>query len=133
MHSASTQLLRFLATGAVCTLLQYLILVLGVELDIAEATLASGTGFLASAALNYALNRRYTFGGAAPHQAAATRFIIVTASGLALNLAGMRLLHAGLHWHYLYAQMLVTLLVLLWNFAWHRHWTFVAPLRRPGN
>jgi putative flippase GtrA len=133
-HSASTQLLRFVAAGGVCTLLQYLVLVLGVELGIANAMLASGAGYVASSVLNYALNRRYTFGGAAPHQAAATRFIVVTASGLALNLAGMRLLHAGLHWHYLYAQMLVTLLVLLWNFAWHRHWTFAAPLRRPpGN
>ena len=131
IHSASTQLLRFVAAGAACTLLQYLILVLGVEVAAADAMLASGTGYLASSVLNYALNRRYTFGGAVSHRTAVTRYLIVMASGLALNLAGMRLLHAGLHWHYLYAQMLVTLLVLLWNFAWHRQWTFAAPARRP--
>ena len=126
--------MRFVAAGAVCTLLQYLVLVLSVELAGADALPASGAGYLASAVLNYVLNRRYTFGGGAEHRTALMRFCVVVASGLALNLAGMRLLHGHLRWHYLYAQMLVTLLVLLWNFAWHRNWTFAAPLRHPpGN
>jgi putative flippase GtrA len=126
--------MRFVAAGAVCTLLQYLVLVLGVELAGADALPASGAGYLASAVLNYLLNRRYTFGGGVAHRMAMMRFCVVVASGLALNLAGMRLLHGHLRWHYLYAQMLVTLLVLLWNFAWHRHWTFAAPVRHPpGN
>ena len=134
MHPASTQLLRFIGVGAACTLLQYLVLVLGVEWTGTDATLASGTGFGASAMLNYALNRQYTFSSAIPHRTAMRRFLLVTIAALLLNIAGMRLLHAYLHWHYLYAQMLVTLLVLLWNFAWHRHWTFAAPVRRPpGN
>jgi len=134
VHPASTQLIRFVAAGAVCTLLQYLVLVLGVELAGADALLASGAGYVASAVLNYVLNRRYTFGGRVAHRTAVMRFSVVVASGLALNLAGMRLLHGHLRWHYLYAQMLVTLLVLLWNFAWHRQWTFAAPVRHPpGN
>ena len=134
VRSASTQLLRFVAAGSACTLLQYLVLVLGVELAGADALLASGTGYLAGAVLNYVLNRRYTFGGSAAHRTAVVRFGVVVASGLALNLAGMRLLHGHLRWHYLYAQVLVTLLVLLWNFAWHRQWTFAAPVRHtPGN
>ena len=128
------QLLRFVAVGGLCTFLQYLLLILAVEWRGADAILASGAGFGASAVLNYVLNRRYTFGGGPGHRTAIARFMIVVASGLLLTFAGMRLLHGYLGWHYLHAQVLVTLLVLLWNFAWHGLWTFAAPARRfPGN
>jgi len=133
-HRASAQLLRFVAAGGVCTLLQYLILVAGVEVAGVDAVVASATGYLLSAVLNYALNRRFTFRSDITHRIAMLRFAVVVVSGMALNIAGMWLLHTYLRWHYLYAQVLVTLLVLLWNFAWHRHWTFAAPPRRqPGN
>ncbi len=129
----SSQLLRFVVAGGVCTLLQYLILVAGVEVMGIDAVLASATGYLVSAVLNYALNRRYTFRSATAHRVALVRFAVVVASGMALNIAGMRLLHTYLRWHYLYAQVLVTLLVLLWNFAWHRYWTFAPVRRQPGS
>jgi putative flippase GtrA len=117
-----------------CTGLQYLLLVLAVEWTGADAALASGAGFAASAVLNYGLNRRYTFGAGQGHGTAIARFVTVVASGLMLTFGGMRLLHGYLGWHYLHAQVLVTLSVLLWNFAWHGLWTFAAPARRfPGN
>lgn len=128
------RLLRFATVGGFCTFVQYLLLVLAVEWLGVEATPASAAGFAASAVLNYGLNRRYTFGGGAGHRTAIARFVIVVASGLLLTFAGMRLLHGYLGWHYLHAQVLVTLVVLLWNFAWHGLWTFAAPARRfPGN
>lgn len=120
------ELLRFLLVGGFCTLLQYLLLIAGVELLNADAVAASAAGFLLSAAVNYLLNRRFTWASDVSHGVAVRRFIIVLAIGLALNVLGMRLLHGYLHWHYVFAQVLTTVVTLSWNFAGHRHWTFAS-------
>ena len=127
--AAGGQFLRFLLVGGLCTALQYLVLVAGVELGGADPLLASGAGFVLSAALNYLLNRRFTWASQADHRVAITRFALVVASGLLLNLLGMRLLHGYLHWHYVPSQVLTTLVTLAWNFAWHRYWTFATSER----
>lgn len=120
------ELLRFLMVGGLCTALQYLVLVAGVELLHANAVAASAAGFLGSAAVNYLLNRRFTWGSEAPHGPAVRRFIAVLVVGLALNVLGMRLLHGYLHWHYVLSQVLTTVVTVSWNFAGHRHWTFAV-------
>lgn len=120
------ELLRFLLVGALCTALQYLLLVAGVELLAMDAVLASAAGFVASAVLNYLFNRRFTWASRAPHGVAVRRFATVVAIGLALNVLGMRLLHGYLHWHYVLAQVLTTVVTLSWNFTGHRRWTFAA-------
>jgi putative flippase GtrA len=125
--AAGGQFLRFLLVGGLCTALQYLVLVTAVEWGGVDALVASGTGFALSAALNYLLNRRYTWASQTGHRIAMRRFVLVVGSGLLLNLLGMRLLHGYLHWHYMPAQVLTTVVTLLWNFAWHRHWTFATP------
>ena len=120
------ELLRFLLVGGLCTLLQYLVLVAGVELLSVDAVLASATGFLTSASVNYFLNRRYTWPSNLAHGVAIRRFTAVVAIGLALNVLGMRLLHGYLRWHYVLSQVLTTVLTLSWNFAGHRRWTFAT-------
>jgi putative flippase GtrA len=118
------ELLRFLLVGGLCTLLQYLLLIAGVEFLHLDAVAASTAGFLASAAVNYLLNRRFTWVSTVPHPVAVRRFLTVLAIGLALNVLGMRLLHGYLHWHYVLSQVLTTMVTVSWNFAGHRHWTF---------
>jgi putative flippase GtrA len=120
------ELLRFLLVGGFCTLLQYLVLVAGVELLGVDAVVASTVGFLASASVNYLLNRRFTWASNVSHGLAVRRFIIVLAVGLALNVLGMRLLHGYLHWHYVLSQVLTTMVTLSWNFTGHRQWTFAT-------
>jgi putative flippase GtrA len=127
MRAAGAQFLRFLVIGGLCTGLQYLVLIAAVEWGGVDPLIASGAGFVLSAVLNYLLNRLYTWGGRAEHRVAVTRFVLVVGSGLVLNLLGMRLLHGYLHWHYVPAQVLTTLVTLLWNFMWHRYWTFATP------
>jgi len=120
------ELLRFLLVGGLCTALQYLVLVAGVEFANVDAVVASAAGFLASAAVNYLLNRRFTWASSVPHGVAVRRFTAVLAIGLVLNVLGMRLLHGYLHWHYVFAQVLTTVVTLTWNFTGHRHWTFAS-------
>lgn len=123
------ELLRFLLVGGFCTLLQYVVLVAGVELLAVDATVASTVGFLASAGTNYLLNRRFTWQSDVAHGVALGRFALVLAVGVALNALGMRLLHGYLGWHYVPSQVATTMVTLTWNFAGHRHFTFA---RRPG-
>jgi putative flippase GtrA len=118
--------LCFAGIGAVATAIQYLILVAGVQLAHAAPVVASSIGFFIAALMNYALNRRYTFGSRKPHVEAVTKFAAVAALGLALN--GM-LLAAGTHilgLNYLLAQVLATLAVLIWNYSANAAWTFAA-------
>jgi putative flippase GtrA len=118
--------LCFAGIGVVATSIQYLILVAGVHLAHAAPVVASSIGFFIAALVNYALNRRYTFGSRKPHVEAVTKFATVAAIGLALN--GM-LLAAGtqiLGLNYLLAQVLATLAVLIWNYSANASWTFAA-------
>ncbi|MEO6080390.1 MAG: GtrA family protein [Steroidobacteraceae bacterium] len=119
------QFLRFAMVGALCTVIQYLLLAAGVEWLEMDAVVASTLGYLASAVANYLLNRRYTYGSGAPHATLVLRFVAVLVTGLALNTLFMQLLHGYLQWQYMLAQLCATAVNLLWNFSAHRHWTFL--------
>jgi len=116
--------MRFLLVGALCTGIQYLLLIMGVEWFGVDAVLASTLGYLASAAINYLLNRRYTYASGAPHTMLVWRFVTVLAIGSVLNALFMLLLHGYLHWQYALAQLFATGGTLIWNFCAHRYWTF---------
>jgi putative flippase GtrA len=119
-----TQFMRFLLVGALCTGIQYLLLVMGVEWLGLDAVLASTLGYLASAAVNYLLNRRYTYASGARHSVLVWRFVTVLAIGSVLNALFIQLLHGYLHWAYVLAQLFATGGTLIWNFCAHRCWTF---------
>jgi putative flippase GtrA len=112
----------FLAVGGLCTLVQYAAMGLLVQAGMTAVT-ASGTGFVGSAALNYALNRRATFGSARPHRSAVPRFAAVVLLGLLLNTLLLTLL-TGAGLAVLPAQLLTTTGVLAWNYCIHGAWTF---------
>lgn len=120
------QLAAFAGLGAVGTGAQYAILAVMVEGAGSDAVLASGLGFTAGGLINYALNRRFVFRSTRNHAAALPRFFTVALVGLGLNTALMALLTDGLGVFYLAAQIGVTLVLLFWNFAAHRWWTFRA-------
>ena len=67
-------LLRFLLVGGTATAMQYAVLVALVRWAGVGPTLASCIGFVLSAVLNYALNRRFTFRSQARHAQALPRF-----------------------------------------------------------
>ena len=115
---------RFLGVGLLATLVQYMVLVAGVELLGAWPVRASAAGFALGAVLNYLLNRSYTFRSQVPHARGALRFVVVVAIGLAANVLFMWLLTGYLGLNYLVSQVLVTGIVMLWNFAAHALWTF---------
>jgi putative flippase GtrA len=115
---------RFLLVGLLSTGVQYLVLFTGVEAFDATAVRSSGIGFACGAAVNYLLNRSFTFGSSVPHITGLFRFALVVAVGLTLNVLFMYLLTGYLGWHYLLAQILTTGVVMFWNFVGNALWTF---------
>jgi putative flippase GtrA len=117
---------RYGVVGAVSTGFHWGLLALLVEGARLEATLSTTIGYALSSVLSYLLNYFWTFSSTERHVDAAGRFMLVMVSGLALN-AGIfaLLLYVG-GLHYLYAQVLATLLVSFWNFGLNRWWSFRA-------
>lgn len=120
-------ILSFLSVGAICTGIQYLILIAAVEFLHWPPPVASSVGFCLSGMVNYWLNYHVTFSSRASHATAAGRFVLVAMVGLLINSSTMFALETFLRLHYLLAQVLATCLTVAWNFAASHHWTFRAP------
>jgi len=85
MVHMSAQFAIFAGVGALATAVQYLILVVLVQLVGLQPAMASSVGFVFGAAVNYALNRRITFRSREPHVVAVPKFAVVASAGLLLN------------------------------------------------
>lgn len=115
---------KFSSVGAVATVLQYVILITLVQCASLPAVLASAIGFGASASVNYALNYRYTFASNVYHAYAIGKFSAVAIAGLIVNTAIVRIGIETLKLHYLLAQVMATMAVLLLTFTGNHVWTF---------
>jgi putative flippase GtrA len=124
VRDALGKLLRFGLVGAVATGIQYVILVVLVHEGVWPAV-ASAIGFVVSAFGNYLLNYHFTFRSRESHGPAATKFVMLAGGGLVINFVLMHVL-VGAGWYYLLAQVLVTVVVFLWNFLGNSLWTFRA-------
>lgn len=114
------QFLAFLAVGATCTALQYVVLVLLVEAAKQPKFWSAAAGYLCGLVASYLLNRRFTFAGTQSHFGKAfAKFFLMGLSGLTLNMAIFTALtFVGIY--YLLAQVVATGLVLIWNYTWSR-------------
>ncbi|MBD9358744.1 phospholipid carrier-dependent glycosyltransferase [Methylomonas albis] len=108
--------------GVVGTLVHYSILYALVEFEAFNPVIASGWGALAGLAVNYVLNFKLTFNSSQPHTQTLPKFTLIALIGMGINLALMQILVPRLF--YLYAQLMATALVLLWNFFANLFWTF---------
>ena len=122
MHSL-LQLARYAAVGVAATALHYLLLVLCVEVGGWQPWWASGLGAAAGGQLAYLGNRRFTFAHRGAPSVSWPRF---QATALLGAVVGMGVVAVGvwLGLHYLAAQAIATILMLLLTFALNRGWTF---------
>lgn len=116
--------IKFLGVGGAATLIQYGILIALVEGLQTNAVVASTVGYVISGIFNYTLNYYFTFSSEARHTLAAAKFIIVALIGLALNSSLVYLLADILEVYYIAAQIVATLVVVIWNYVGHKHWTY---------
>lgn len=115
---------RFLLVGLLCTLLQYVVLVMLTQLWGVRAPLASTIGYVLSAVVNYLLSYSFTYQSTSPHLRSFLRFAITAGCGAALTLIAMYVAVSLLGINYLVAQVITTCLTLLWNFFVNLRWTF---------
>jgi putative flippase GtrA len=118
------QFSSFVVVGFIATGVHYALLIGLVEIAGISAVAAALVGYGAGGTVSYGLNRRLTFRTKLPHEAAVSRFTVVAAVGFGLTYIFMSLLVNGAGIPYLPAQVATTGIVLLWNFAVHRMWTF---------
>jgi len=118
------QFSSFVVVGVIATGVHYAVLIGLVELAGMSAVAAALVGYGAGGTVSYGLNRRLTFRTKLPHEVAVSRFTLVTAAGFGLTYIFMSLFVHGLGIPYLLAQVVTTGIILFWNFAVHRMWTF---------
>jgi putative flippase GtrA len=100
------------------------VLVALVQFAQAGAVAASTAGAIVGAGINYFLNHRFTFASGQSHRRALPRFAAVAAAGVVLNALVLAAVLALAGPHYLVAQVIATLAVLLAGYLANRTWTF---------
>ena len=118
------QLTSFVGVGLLATSLHYLVLISLVQVFGASPVPAALLGYCGGGFLSYSLNKRHTFVSDRPHAEAIWRFALVSAVGFVMTFILMFGLVDKWHRPYLLAQVLTTGIVMVWNFAANRFWTF---------
>lgn len=122
-RKAGLQLVKFALVGGTGTALHYLVLITLVALQHMQPGYAAGCGAVVGAIANYLLNRRFTFDSRRPHRETLPRFALMALVGALLNgFLVAKLAGAGLH--FLLAQALATIVILIINFIVSKTWIF---------
>ena len=123
MH-LSREFALFVVIGALATCAHILVLVYLVEMRAWSALAGSCTGAVVGALVSYWLNYHHTFRSTRPHKVALPRFLLVAAVAFVLNGVFLALLLQAFGLHYLLAQILTTLTILVLTFSAGRLWAF---------
>ncbi|SDX31371.1 GtrA family protein [Paenibacillus sp. CF384] len=118
-------MMKYGVVGVIGTALHFMLLIALVERMGLHPALASAIGFIAVLVLSYYLNRNWTFAAAAPSGLRSiVKYTVVSVSGLLLNTGIMYISVEVLHFRYTVGQLLVTVVIPLFNFVLNYYWTF---------
>lgn len=115
---------RYAGAGAIGTAAHYAVLLALVQWLSVGVVIGSTVGAIVGAGINYALNHRFTFASRQAHHRALPRFVAVAAVGILLNAVVLAAMLALVGPHYLVAQVVATLAVLVAGYFANRAWTF---------
>ena len=118
------QFVLYTAFGAMGTGAHYLTLFFLVHQSAVDPVLASATGFVVGAIVNYNLNYFFTFKSSSRHLRSGARFFSVAAAGLTLNSGVMYVTVHQFDIPYFLGQLFATGTVLVLTFLVNRRWTF---------
>lgn len=118
------QFIAFFGVGIVAAIVHFGLLIGLKEIFFYDPVSATLAGYVAGGIVSYVLNRIYTYEAERGHFQAAWRFGAVALVGLVLTYLLMILFHRWLGWHYLFAQVVTTGIVLAWSFLAHKYWSF---------
>lgn len=118
-------ILRNLISAVSATGVDFLVVVLLVQLASGDPRIATAAGCLVGGIVNFSMNRVWTFGSNAPAVTQAWRYTFVSASSALLNSGGVAVLLFLPGLDYRIAWLLVRVAVFLtWNYPLHRDFVF---------
>jgi putative flippase GtrA len=123
-RSVLGEFVRYVVGGGVATLIHLTVLTVLVEKFRLRPTVGTSLGFCVGSVFNYAFQYYLTFRAKGLHAGIFVRYAIVTVIMLGLNAALFDWLTKILGLPYLYAQMLATSVIMLFNFAINKLYTF---------
>jgi putative flippase GtrA len=118
------RLVRYGLSGAASTLTHFGLGLAGVHLLHLRPVIASTTGFVASIAVSYLLQRLWVFRYTAGHALAGSKFLIVTAVAFTINTTVLWLGTEVLSVPYPIVQPIALTLIPLINYFLNSRWTF---------
>ncbi len=118
------RLVRYGLSGGASALTHFGIGLTGVHLLHLRPVIASTTGFVASIAVSYLLQRAWVFRSAAGHALAGSKFLVVTAVAFAINTGVLWLGTEILSVPYPVVQPIALTLIPLINYFLNSRWTF---------
>ena len=121
------QIAAFGGVGLAAMVCHYGVLIALVEIFRIAPVPATLAGYVAGGLASYWLNRRHTFASEAPHARAGPRFVLVAAAGFVITWALMHFFTQTRAAPYLPAQLVTTLIVMVWSYLAHRLFTFGKP------
>jgi len=121
--------MRHHAASIIAAVVDYLVMILGVEVLHLGPVAATPLGALSGAITNFTLGRRFTYKTTdVPAPSQAWRYVLVSAASLGLNTAGEYLFQHILHIEYLLARIISSVIVSnAWNYPMQRYFVFSAP------
>lgn len=130
MSGARGELVRqggtFLVVGLAATAVHALVSLAARDLGHASPVAATACGYLASVGISYLGNARFTFGRPALHGAQFVRFLVVSLSGFAANLAITWLLSNRLGWPFPATLAVIVVVIPALTFSASKLWAFAA-------
>jgi putative flippase GtrA len=122
------QWVRHHAAALTAAAVDYLLLILGVEVLHLWPVAATPFSAFAGAVINFKLGRQFTYQRMeVPARRQAWRYAIVSGASLGLNTAGEYLFHDLLHIEYLLARVITSVIVSnAWNYPMQRYFVFSA-------
>ncbi len=118
------QLFSYGGAGVLAAIAHYSVLIGLVEFLKADAVMASLIGFVAGGVVSYVANRAMTFESTRTHAEASWRFALVAFGGFLITGALMHLFVKVAGLPYLPAQIITTLIVVVFTYTAHKRWSF---------
>ena len=127
------EVVRYGLVGASGVAVDLAVLAVLVEVAAVPLLIANVASFSVAVASNYALNARWTFRAREqrPHVAGGALFLLAALVGLAISEAGLWLLASRLGLFYVWAKLLLVIVVFGWNYTFNSAVTFRHASRRP--
>ena len=121
---AAVRFLRYCVVGGIGTIVHFGLTIALVEALGAGPVVATAVGFVGALLVSFALNRRFVFAFAGPVAPSLARYVVVSLTGFALNVAIMAGVVDVLRADYRWGLALVVLIIPLVNFTMNARWTF---------